>query len=157
SQGSSAPWIAVGGTSFSSPAWAALIAIADQGRAWAGESSLNGPSQTLPKLYGLPASDFHDITSGSNGGYSAAPGYALVTGLGTPYADRVARDLLDAPPSISGSVFEDVNGNAIKDAGEPTLSGWTVYVDSNNNGVYDSASEPGALTDSSGNYAFIGL
>ncbi len=73
----------VGGTSLSTPMWAALIAIVDQGRALKGESSLDGPTQTLPMLYDLPSSDFHDILTGNNG-YPAAPGYDLATGLGTP-------------------------------------------------------------------------
>jgi hypothetical protein len=42
-----------------------------------------------PFLYGIGIgsgydSDFHDITSGSNGGYSAVTGYDLVTGWGSP-------------------------------------------------------------------------
>ena len=45
---------------------------------------LDGATQALPAIYQLPSSDFHDITSGSNGAYSARPGYDLVTGLGTP-------------------------------------------------------------------------
>ena len=46
-------WEAVGGTSLGTPAWAAIIAIADQGRA-AGPGSLDGSTQTLPALYPLP-------------------------------------------------------------------------------------------------------
>ena len=38
-----------------------MIAIADQGRALAGKGSLDGPTQTLPMLYALPASDYHAI------------------------------------------------------------------------------------------------
>ena len=56
-------WIQVGGTSVSSPCWAGLIAVADQLRVRYGLSSLDGPSQTLPYLYGLPSTDYHDITS----------------------------------------------------------------------------------------------
>jgi hypothetical protein len=40
-------------------------------------------------LYQAPAGDFHDITSGANGGYSAGTGYDLVTGRGTPLANLV--------------------------------------------------------------------
>jgi hypothetical protein len=94
-------WTNVGGTSAAAPQWAALIAIADQGRALAGQSSLDGFSHALPKLYQLQG-DFHDITSGSNGAYSAGPGYDLVTGLGSPYANLIASALIDAPPSSSG-------------------------------------------------------
>jgi len=38
------------------PQWAALIAIANQGRALSGLGSLNGTTQTLPALYNLYAS-----------------------------------------------------------------------------------------------------
>ncbi len=80
----SGPWIEIGGTSVAAPAWAGLIAIANQGR---GGASLDGATQTLPALYNLPSADFHDITSGSNGDFSAGPGYDEVTGLGTPQAN----------------------------------------------------------------------
>ena len=79
-------WLGDAGTSAASPIWAGLIAIADQGRALAGGSPMTGYTQTLPALYSLPASDFHDIVYGSNG-YSAAPGYDLATGRGTPIAN----------------------------------------------------------------------
>ena len=46
-------WQEVGGTSAGSPQWAALIAIADQGRVLDGKTTLDGPSQTLPDLYAL--------------------------------------------------------------------------------------------------------
>ena len=93
----STPWAQFGGTSDAAPQWAALIAIADQGRAQAGLGSLDGATQTLPLLYTLPSSDFHDITSGSSTGsppYSAAVGYDLVTGLGTPLANKIVPDLV---------------------------------------------------------------
>ena len=86
-------WIQVGGTSLSAPLWAGLIAVADQGRSLAGLGSLDGRTQTLPLLYQLPANDFHDITSGSNG-FSAGAGYDLVTGRGSPKANLVVAGLL---------------------------------------------------------------
>jgi subtilase family serine protease len=84
-------WEDVGGTSAGTPQWAALIAIADQGRALAGLLPLDGPSQTLPALYQF-SSDFNDVTQGSNG-YSAGPGYDVATGLGTPIAMNLVGDL----------------------------------------------------------------
>ena len=87
------PWNSMGGTSVAAPAWAALIAIADQGRVAMGGTTLDGPSQTLPALYSLPSTDFHDITSGGNGGYNAGPGYDEATGLGTPVANLLVPDL----------------------------------------------------------------
>src|SRR5262249_9200908 len=56
-------WQIVGGTSLGSPAWAAIIAIVDQGRAVAGQSSLTGATQTLPALYSLSSTDFHSVAS----------------------------------------------------------------------------------------------
>jgi subtilase family serine protease len=85
-------WGPVGGTSAAAPQWAGLIAEADQGRALVGLNPLDGPSQTLPAIYTRPATDFHDITSGSNG-YPATPGYDLATGLGTPIVYRLVGDL----------------------------------------------------------------
>ncbi|HEX3870669.1 MAG TPA: ELWxxDGT repeat protein, partial [Pirellulales bacterium] len=106
--GSATPWAQIGGTSFSAPSWAALIAIADQGRASAGLGALDGPSQTLPRLYELPSTDFHDITTGNNG-FAAGPGYDLVTGRGSPIANLLVADLVNmsvvaATPAAGGVV-----------------------------------------------------
>ena len=93
----SAPWGQWGGTSDAAPQWAGLIAIADQGCMLAGEGTLDGATQTLPLLYSLPSSDFHDVTSGTSTGsprYSAATGYDLVTGRGSPYANLVVSGLV---------------------------------------------------------------
>jgi hypothetical protein len=95
--GSAAPWAQFGGTSDAAPQWSALIAIADQGRALIGKTALSGASQLLPMIYTLSAADFHDITVGTSTGtpnYSAGPGYDLVTGRGTPLANKVVPDLV---------------------------------------------------------------
>jgi subtilase family serine protease len=87
-------WQTVGGTSAGCPQWAALIAIADQGRAMKGLGSLDGPNQTLNALYGLSRRAFRDITTGANSNYAAGPGYDLVTGRGTPVVWRVVAGLV---------------------------------------------------------------
>ena len=89
----SGPWVEVGGTSLATPAWAGLIAIANQGRVLAGGTTLDGPGQTLPALYSISPEHFNDITSGSNGVFSAGPGYDEVTGMGSPKADLLIPDL----------------------------------------------------------------
>jgi hypothetical protein len=91
-QGGQTGWFAYGGTSAGAPQWAALVALADQGRAGAGRGSLAG---TPALVYRLPAGDFHDVTSGSNG-FSAHGGYDLATGRGSPVADRLIADLIRA-------------------------------------------------------------
>ncbi len=98
---SDAGWNLIGGTSASTPLWAAFIAIANQ---MAGHplGFIN------PALYKLAASsaytqDFHDITIGNNSvdrdgvqvqGYPAVPGWDPVTGLGTPVLDKLLPDLI---------------------------------------------------------------
>jgi len=120
-------WLQIGGTSLATPLWAGMIGIADQGRVLAGEGTLDGPSQTLPMLYDLPSSDFHNITQGNNGTYSAGPGYNIPSGLGTPVANLIIPALAGTtvqPPTITAPsaagvtensllVFSTTNGNAI--------------------------------------------
>jgi hypothetical protein len=108
-------WFQVGGTSLSTPLWAGLIADANQGRALNGQPSLNGLTQTLPTLYNLPSSDFNDITVGSNGTFSATPGYDLVTGRGTPIANLLVPDLANSTinwsPTATGPGSATTNQN----------------------------------------------
>ena len=90
-------WFVAGGTSLGAPCWAAIIAIANQGRALQGHATLNGATDpTLPVIYSLPASDFNDIISGTNGAYNCKSGYNLVTGRGTPVANKLIPELVAA-------------------------------------------------------------
>jgi kumamolisin len=74
-----------GGTSFAAPMWAGYLALANQ------QAAANGapaPGFINPTIYPLGLgsnydTDFHDITSGSNG-FPAVTGYDLVTGWGSP-------------------------------------------------------------------------
>jgi uncharacterized repeat protein (TIGR01451 family) len=58
--------------------------------------------------------------------------------------------------SISGTKFEDLDGDSSKDAGESGLQNWTIYIDTNDNGTLDGG-ETSVTTDSSGNYTFTNL
>ena len=42
------------------------------------------------------------------------------------------------PGSISGTKFEDLNGNGFRDPGERGLAGWRIFIDGNENQVFDS-------------------
>lgn len=75
-----------GGTSFAAPRWAGYLALVNQ-------QSVNYTAKPVgfinPTIYSIGlgssyGSNFHDITSGSNGTYSAVKGYDLVTGWGSP-------------------------------------------------------------------------
>ncbi len=107
--GGQSGWFQIGGTSAGAPQWAGLFAIADQGRALAGKATIAG-GQTA--VYNLPSSDFHDVTSGSNG-YSAQAGYDLVTGRGTPIANSVVNALVTGTTSSSstGSTGSGASGS----------------------------------------------
>lgn len=93
-------WLQVGGTSAGTPQWAALVAIANQGRVLNQLGTL-GSQATLTGLYGLagtlyqqtPSSVFHDITSGYNAAGSASLGLDRVTGLGSPIANALVASL----------------------------------------------------------------
>jgi hypothetical protein len=124
---SSSPWMEVGGTSDASPQWAGILAIADQGRAVAGLTALDGPTQTLPTLYQL-RQDFNDITTGASLGsptYGCGPGYDYVTGLGTPQANKLIPDLAGSSSNGGGggnnnvAVALDVTAPATVTAGSP--------------------------------------
>jgi subtilase family serine protease len=75
----------IGGTSLSSPILGAAIAQINQfknSRLGAGPAALYGVFASTG--YGTAAAPyFHDIVEGSNGPYDAAPGYDLVTGIGS--------------------------------------------------------------------------
>jgi subtilase family serine protease len=80
------------GTSFGTPQWAALIAIADEGRLkhhlspLASDLGAGNPDGLLAALDSAPASDF-ELNSAGNG--TASAGYNLETGLGTPTAELI--------------------------------------------------------------------
>jgi uncharacterized protein (DUF2141 family) len=57
---------------------------------------------------------------------------------------------------ISGTVFHDYNRNGIRDTGDNGLSGWTVWIDTDNDSILDST-ERRTTTDASGNYSFGSL
>jgi streptogramin lyase len=108
------PWAIVGGTSLSAPCWAGLISLADQARVQAGDATLGtaSPTETQEALYNLPVSDFHDITSGSNG-YSAGTGYDLVTGLGTPVANLLVPALAAYNRAVNAQRSVTVTGAGV--------------------------------------------
>jgi kumamolisin len=68
----------IGGTSAVAPLWAGLFALINQ-------SLGKNVGYVNALLYSASEEDtFHDITSGSNGFYSAGPGWDACTGLGSP-------------------------------------------------------------------------
>jgi subtilase family serine protease len=75
-----------GGTSFATPMWAGYIALVNQQLAENGDSTIGfiNPTIYAQNVTSSYSTDFHDITSGKSGSYSAVTGYDLVTGWGSP-------------------------------------------------------------------------
>jgi subtilase family serine protease len=97
--------VPIGGTSVGSPAWAAIVALANQ-HAGKRLGFLNNTIYAI-SASGSYADGFHDITTGNNAvtvfgpngpvvlpGFSAGPGWDAVTGVGTPKAGSLV-PLLD--------------------------------------------------------------
>jgi kumamolisin len=72
----------VGGTSAVAPLWAGLIARLAQGTGK--RFGLLQPLIYVGATPGTTAPGFNDITQGSNGAYSAGPGWDPCSGLGSP-------------------------------------------------------------------------
>jgi kumamolisin len=86
----------VGGTSQAAPIWAGIAALIDE---YLKKQGVHPIGFMNPALYTLAATHqpnppFHDVTTGDNLYYPATPGYDLATGLGTPDAWNLARDLV---------------------------------------------------------------
>ena len=85
-----------GGTSQSAPIWAGLAAVMNQYLLANGGRRLgdfNPLLYTVAEGSRLPG--FRDVTLGGNAVADAAPGYDLVTGLGTPDVDNLVRNILN--------------------------------------------------------------
>jgi kumamolisin len=88
-------WHVVGGTSLGAPAWAGIWALIRQDAQQAGKTV--GAAPALIYRIGNSAAystAFHDITSGSNGKYSAKVGWNAVTGWGTPNIAGLANGVI---------------------------------------------------------------
>ena len=110
-----------GGTSFAAPMWAGYLALVNQQAVANGQPTLGfiNPSLYTIGLGSSYTTDFHDITSGSNG-FSATTGYDLASGWGSPNGSELLNALagsgsspgfsLSASPS-SVTVVQGNSGN----------------------------------------------
>ncbi|HEY1593210.1 MAG TPA: S53 family peptidase [Solirubrobacteraceae bacterium] len=86
----------IGGTSASTPFWAASTALIEQ---YARQQGVRRLGFIDPVLYALASSPqryppFHDVTVGSNRFYPATKGWDFATGLGSPDVYNLARDVV---------------------------------------------------------------
>jgi kumamolisin len=96
-----------GGTSFAAPMWAGYIALVNQQLAINSQPTIGFINPTIysQNVGSGYSADFHDITSGTSGSYSAVTGFDLVTGWGSPNAGLLAALTGPASPSFSLSAL----------------------------------------------------
>jgi kumamolisin len=86
-----------GGTSQAAPIWAALTVLMNEYLIAHGGTPVGDVNPLLYRIaQGSQLPGFRDITTGGNAVDFATPGFDLVTGLGSPRTDNLARELLDA-------------------------------------------------------------
>ncbi len=114
-------WVTFGGTSVGTPAWAAIVAIADQ-KAGHDLGFINMALYLLGANKKTYSGDFHDTTSGNNSvvedvavtGFNAGPGWDAATGLGSPAADQLVNALVKvvaAGDALTASQIAGPSGN----------------------------------------------
>jgi len=84
-----------GGTSFAAPEWAGFLALANQQAVSRGDPTVGFAN---PAIYTIGegrkyANNFHDILTGSNGGFSCVAGFDLVTGWGSATGQKLINSL----------------------------------------------------------------
>lgn len=91
-----AGWLTIGGTSMAAPQWAGFLTLVNSARQAQGRAPL---AFLNPIIYGMSPADraatFHDVTSGSNGTYTAGPGWDAVTGWGSMQAQALLTYLVN--------------------------------------------------------------
>jgi formylglycine-generating enzyme required for sulfatase activity len=95
-------------------------------------------------------------TASSNFPTTASAADTSYNGGGDVFVAKIAGVGQPVPGEIRGTKFDDRDGDGVQDAGEPGLSGWTIYLDRNNNGQLDTG-ERSTITADDGSYAFTGL
>jgi len=114
-----------GGTSFAAPMWAGYLALVNQQAVANGNHTVGFINPTLYTIGGGSNydTDFHDITSGSNG-YSATVGYDLATGWGSPNGSGLISALAgtSSGPSFSLSASPSSVTVAQGNAGTSTIT-----------------------------------
>ena len=143
-----------GGTSFAAPMWAAYIALANQQAVANGDSTLGFINPTIyaqnesgGALTTAYATDFHDITSGTSGSYSATTGYDLVTGWGSPNGAGLINALAPTATSPTFTLSASPNSVSVVQGNNGASTVTTTVLDGFDSAVSLSASgQPAGVT-----------
>jgi kumamolisin len=84
-----------GGTSQSTPIWAALTVLMNQYLSQHGGHVIGAINPVLYKAATGSKPAFHDVTVGGNIAYNSGTGFDLATGLGTPDTVNLVNNILD--------------------------------------------------------------
>ena len=146
-----------GGTSFASPMWAGYMALINQQAAVNGNAALGFIS---PAIYSLGvgsgySADFHDITSGASGSYSAVAGYDLVTGWGSPNGTGLIAALAGTATSPNFTIFASPTSVTVAQGGNGTSTITTVVMGGFNSSIALTASGLPTSTTATFNLASI--
>ncbi|MDP4171413.1 MAG: protease pro-enzyme activation domain-containing protein [Bacillota bacterium] len=121
-------WTVVGGTSAAAPLWAGIAALNNQYAAANGKANLGQANPTLYKTFNTTQSypAFHDVTSGNNLYYPATAGYDMASGIGTPDAYNLIRDINGSSGGTGGGTGGGTVTELITNGGfENGQSPWT--------------------------------
>ncbi|MBI2875410.1 MAG: cadherin-like domain-containing protein [Candidatus Tectomicrobia bacterium] len=135
---------------------------------WAGEDDTGGSGIASYDLYvstdGGAYALWMDDTAETSATYSGQPGhsYAFYSVARDPVGHlEAAPEIPDAQITVlegrfEGVKFEDLDGDSVRDEGEPGLAGWIIYLDQDRSGQREEG-ERFATTDETGAYSFSGL
>jgi kumamolisin len=110
---SAGTWTVYGGTSCAAPLWAGLAAVNNQYALANGKTILGYANPTLYAAFNTtqPYAAYHDITSGNNLYYPATTGYDQATGIGTPDAYNLIRDITGSSGTGTGGTPTELISN----------------------------------------------
>ncbi len=146
--------------------WTVFVDLNNNRTPDTGEPSTLTNSTGLYTFENLTPGDY-EVTEVLPSGWEVAPTFdtrqtvAVADGVVSSGNDFANVDLTNG--SIQGVVWNDFNGDGLRAVDpvtgnftEPGLTGWTMFLDTNNNRSVD-VGEPTTLTDANGAYAFSGL
>ena len=120
-------------------------------------SGVTGSDGTY-QIDGVPAGTYSIREVGQSGWRCTAPsGCAYSNETFADGQEKTGKDFGNFElAKLSGTKFDDTDGDGVQEQGEPVLTGWTIFIDQNGNGSLE-AGEPSTSTDGSGNFEFTDL
>lgn len=145
--------------------WTVFLDVNNDRLPGAGEPATVTAADGSYSFVGLPPGDY-EVTEVLPTGWDVPSRFDIRQTAAVVARQQVTQDFANfslTNGSIQGVIWNDTNANGIRETDpatgeftEPGLADWTVFLDTNNDGAFNT-DEPSALTDANGNYAFINL